>query len=86
MSTLISPFTERTNGYLTRLRYIVGGQWDSTSGKWRWLDGTAIFDEIDKSICRIYGDVGIIAWENKYRLMDLAYSSTEEFLCEKVLG
>lgn len=82
----LCSLAERTNGYLTRLKYMVGGQWDTTSGTWRWLDGSAIFDAIDISACRISNNIGIIAWENKYRLMDLDISNIEEFLCEKVLG
>ncbi|XP_061183366.1 uncharacterized protein LOC133191636 [Saccostrea echinata] len=76
---------ERTGGFLSSLRYMVGGQWDMTAGQWRWLDGNLIFANIDISKCRITLNEGVIAWENKYGLMDISSTNQLEFLCEKVL-
>lgn len=78
--------TERTIGYLSSLRYTVGGEWDPVSGAWKWIDGSLIFGPIDRTLCRVNTDGGAIAWENKYLLMDTDPTVTNKFLCEKVLG
>lgn len=78
--------SERTIGYLSSLRYTVGGEWDPVSGAWKWIDGSLIFGLIDRTLCRVNTDGGAIAWENKYLLMDTDPTVTNKFLCEKVLG
>ncbi|XP_078331062.1 uncharacterized protein LOC111119257 [Crassostrea virginica] len=77
--------SERTNGFLSSLRYLVGGQWDPVSGSWRWIDGSLIFEAIDITPCRILANSGVIAWENKYLLMDRDPTLLDKFICEKVL-
>ena len=78
--------TERTNGFISSLRYLVGGQWDPVSGSWRWIDGSLIFEAIDITTCRIGANSGVIAWENKYLLMDRDPTIQDHFICEKVLA
>lgn len=78
--------SERSSGYLGSLRYMVGGEWDPVAGVWKWIDGSLIFGPIDKTACRVSADSGVIAWENKYLLMDTDPTVTNKFLCEKVLS
>lgn len=64
----------------------MGGEWDPVAGAWKWIDGSLIFGPIDRTLCRVDADVGVVAWENKYLLMDRDPTLSDIFLCEKVLG
>lgn len=86
MYVILIYLIEWINGYLGSLRYMVGGEWDLVFGVWKWIDGSLIFGLIDRMLCWVNIDGGVIVWENKYLLMDIDFFVINKFFCEKVFG
>lgn len=86
MYVILIYLIEWINGYLGSLRYMVGGEWDLVFRVWKWIDGSLIFGLIDRMLCWVNIDGGVIVWENKYLLMDIDFIVINKFFCEKVFG
>ncbi|XP_062570792.1 uncharacterized protein LOC134232835 [Saccostrea cucullata] len=73
-------------GYLDN-DYRIGGQWDTEEGKWMWINGKTVFDDINLSLSdfeEIESSSGELIWSKEDDLSQIDTGHGKKFLCEKL--
>lgn len=66
-------------------RYRVGGFFNVTLGKWQWIDGSLVFDRINRTLTRVNDDREELAWHEGDFLEDFSTGNDYSMLCERII-
>nr|XP_034335177.1 uncharacterized protein LOC105322701 [Crassostrea gigas] len=76
---------EYQNNMLEIHRYRVGGFFNVTLGKWQWIDGSLVFDRINRTLTRVNDDREELAWHEGDFLEDFSTGNDYSMLCERII-
>lgn len=82
---LIFFYPEYQNGMLQNHRYRVGGFFNFTIGEWQWVDGSKVFDGINRTFTRVNDDREELVWHESDILKDFSTGNKDRMLCERII-
>lgn len=78
-------FEDIQNSLLLNNKYRVGGFFNVTIGEWQWIDGSLVFDTIDRTLTDVNDDRGELLWQELSIFRDFDIGRTESMLCERII-
>lgn len=78
-------FPDIQNSLLQNNKYRVGGFFNVTIGEWQWIDGSLVFDTIDRTLTDVNDDEGELLWHELAIFRDFDIGRTERLLCERII-